>query len=386
MLPDSSPILQTIVDQAACDERQLAALGIGETEADLQAMGLLGVSKAWRRRLAGIGRWVGRVAREEDSSDQRRQGNTPFRGFPPGHRGQSLLGVQFATAASCWVTSISATSAAPEFSDDDERIVRMLTVLAALITANLLWGPRGPHASSRASWTRTERNHLHRRQIGSRHRQPARHGAPWRPLTPEEDVQYVEQIRYSDGRLVPLDELPSTKALQGQNGPQEFSWSAWGRRIPVLSSAAPIRGLEGRLIGVVVIFDDLSTVKELERLREEYAAIIAHDLRNPIQTILLQIQSLMKRADQGELRVPLAAAMGIGHPARRRAQLVDELVDAAAVELKRLTLERQRADISQQATSDLGRIRPSLGSQPTEVTVAGSPFSVELDARQFDQI
>ena len=59
-----------------------------------------------------------------------------------------------------------------------------------------------------------------------------------------------------------------------------------GREVPVLLSVAPVLRRDGQLEGVVVGYEDISILKELQRLREEWASIVTHDLRQPLNVIM----------------------------------------------------------------------------------------------------
>lgn len=56
--------------------------------------------------------------------------------------------------------------------------------------------------------------------------------------------------------------------------------------IPVLSSAAPLYDNSGSLIGAVEIIRDISSLKALEREREDFVSMLTHDLKNPITSIV----------------------------------------------------------------------------------------------------
>ncbi len=60
---------------------------------------------------------------------------------------------------------------------------------------------------------------------------------------------------------------------------------------PVLISTAPVFAPSGAIQGVVLVLQDISTRKELERLREDFAAMVAHDLWTPLQAVLLQVEA-----------------------------------------------------------------------------------------------
>ncbi|HZV82289.1 MAG TPA: response regulator, partial [Geobacteraceae bacterium] len=57
-------------------------------------------------------------------------------------------------------------------------------------------------------------------------------------------------------------------------------------KIPVLASASPLRDSSGALIGSVEIIRDISSLKALEREREDFVSMLSHDLKNPITSIV----------------------------------------------------------------------------------------------------
>lgn len=57
-------------------------------------------------------------------------------------------------------------------------------------------------------------------------------------------------------------------------------------KIPVLSSASPLFDNFGNLLGAVEIIRDISSLKALEREREDFVSMLSHDLKNPITAIV----------------------------------------------------------------------------------------------------
>jgi PAS domain S-box-containing protein len=80
--------------------------------------------------------------------------------------------------------------------------------------------------------------------------------------------QYAERVRFADGAGVPLDKLPVMRAFHGETLIAEEYQAARpdGTRVPVLASAAPLDDAQGRRIGAVAVFQDVS-----ERMRMEEA-------------------------------------------------------------------------------------------------------------------
>lgn len=158
-------------------------------------------------------------------------------------------------------------------------------------------------------------------------------------------------------------------------------WLAYG----YMTATTPlVFGLFGRIIGQSE--DRLSeTFAQIERLREEFAAVVAHDLRNPIQAILLQIQALRRQAQDAEVTVSVATLERLERGAKRLSEMVDDLLDATRIEAARLRLGLRTVSVPEIVSGLIERIRPTLGAHPVEVDVASVPL-VLADPLRLEQI
>lgn len=157
-----------------------------------------------------------------------------------------------------------------------------------------------------------------------------------------------------------------------------------GTVVPVWKRAEPIHDPGGRVVGAVGAIRDLTVVKELERLREQFAAMVAHDLRNPIQTILVQI-ALLRRAGPvpGGYETPLDR---IERCALRLSQMTRDLLDTARIELSKVRLDRRRIRVDAAVRALVEQVRPGLGERPITVEAAGEPGEAWIDPPRFEQI
>jgi light-regulated signal transduction histidine kinase (bacteriophytochrome) len=109
--------------------------------------------------------------------------------------------------------------------------------------------------------------------------------------------------------------------------------------LPVLVSAAPILTATGMLAGAVMVLQDISALKELERRREEWASIVTHDLRQPIGVIALRSSLLLRTSLSDDQR---DAVRQINASAQRLARMASDLMDASLLESHRLHVNTDR--------------------------------------------
>ncbi len=81
------------------------------------------------------------------------------------------------------------------------------------------------------------------------------------------------------------------------------------------------------------------------RVREQVLAIVSHDLRNPLGTILMAADVLAKTGALEDRRGAISAAAGrIQRAAERMRRLIEDLLDFASIETGHLAIQRQPQD------------------------------------------
>jgi signal transduction histidine kinase/CHASE3 domain sensor protein len=124
-----------------------------------------------------------------------------------------------------------------------------------------------------------------------------------------------------------------------------------GRDIPVLANSAPIRDERDAIIGGVIVFQDISEIRNLEQQRDDFLATAAHDLKNPLTVISGLAQILMRRvapledAEEGRIGDGLST---IYRTARNMTQQIGELLDTTQLQMgKTLSLEMQPVNLAE---------------------------------------
>jgi signal transduction histidine kinase len=189
-----------------------------------------------------------------------------------------------------------------------------------------------------------------------------------------------------DGRPIPPEQFPSARALRGETleGAEYLVRTAADTFLPVLGSAVPLLDASGNVQGAVVAVLDISAAKELERLRAEWSSVVAHDLRQPINTIALSVQALLRAGADAKVRD--RHVRSVDAAARRLNRMVGDLMDLSRLEARRLELQRQPTDVPATVRASVERVAQSAPDRRFDVVVHGEIPPVPADADRVAQI
>jgi signal transduction histidine kinase len=198
---------------------------------------------------------------------------------------------------------------------------------------------------------------------------------------------FVAQIVHPDGTPVAFAELARVRALRGEriSSVEMHIIRTDGRAIPVLVSAGPIRDAAGEIAGAVVVFEDITVLKDLERLRDEWTSIIAHDLRQPVSVITGYGGVLAGQI--GDEDTPSKRALThILAAARQLDRMINDLLDVSRIDTRRLTLERQATDLPALVRTVVERAAEITKEHQVQVSIAGEVPEIAVDPGRIEQI
>jgi len=212
-------------------------------------------------------------------------------------------------------------------------------------------------------------------------------GQPLEGPAPMRAHPELHGLRYPDGRPIPVEDLPSWRALRGQvvTGFEMIVTRPDRTPVPISVSASPLRE-GGRIHGAVAYVEDISDRKELDRLREEHLAVVAHDLRNPIQALLLAVGNLMSRQEEGVARASVSQLQAMQRSLDRLSKLIRHLSDAALIGSGRMALDLHPLALPGVIAALVESIRPALGEHPISIQVQGEPPPILGDPLRIEQI
>jgi signal transduction histidine kinase/ActR/RegA family two-component response regulator len=161
----------------------------------------------------------------------------------------------------------------------------------------------------------------------------------------------------------------------------------------LLVSSAPIRDERGELVGAVAVSMDIEDriraeegLKEADRRKDEFLAMLAHELRNPLAPIGSAAALLLRRhAEDAQLR-------GISAVITRQVQhmsgLIDELLDVARVTRGLITLDKVTLDAKRILADALEQARPGIEARghTLQLSQPAQPAWVAGDHKRLVQV
>ena len=128
-----------------------------------------------------------------------------------------------------------------------------------------------------------------------------------------------------------------------------------GTVLDVSVTLSPIRDAQGRIVGASSIARDIgarkaleASLREADRRKDEFLAVLAHELRNPLAPIRTSVSLLQQ--DATSPAVAATAAAVIDRQSRHMARLLDDLLDISRI--TRGKLELRRAPVTLQEVLD----------------------------------
>ncbi len=162
------------------------------------------------------------------------------------------------------------------------------------------------------------------------------------------DYLTAASIRQMDGKVIPAEELAISRALQGEvtRGVEEIIRDArTGRDRYLIVSAAPVRDPSGGMLGAVEVQSDISRVKELDLLKDQFITVAAHEIKTPVTAIKGFAQSMLRSSTPLDQKYR-AALETIVQQSDRIDSLVRDFMEISRMRRGDAVAPRERIDLA----------------------------------------
>jgi len=159
-----------------------------------------------------------------------------------------------------------------------------------------------------------------------------------------------------------------------------------GRRLEVSITVSPIRDLTGRVIGASKIARDVSEQREAQRRKDEFLAILAHELRNPLAPVRYAIAMLGQEGLGAEQRARSYTILE--RQTEHMARLLDDLLDVSRIATGKVDLKKARVELRPLVMNAVDAVRSMMDEKghQLKVTLAPEPMWLDADPVRISQI
>jgi two-component system phosphate regulon sensor histidine kinase PhoR len=185
-------------------------------------------------------------------------------------------------------------------------------------------------------------------------------------------------------RLHELVELVERVETEGQVFDHEL-------KLPELSgrwlrvNAAVISNSAGEREGTILVFHDLTRVKQLERTREDFVANVSHELRTPLSLIKGYVETLLDGA-RNDPEVAERFLKIIERNAERLDLLIQDLLAISALESGRMKLDLQPVNLHSLVEKIFADLESRAKNKNVKLVNELPELSASADAHRLEQV
>ena len=154
----------------------------------------------------------------------------------------------------------------------------------------------------------------------------------------------------------------------------------------VAISSAPQGLREGERRGAIAVFHDMTRLRELEKIRQDFVANVSHELRTPLTTIKGYAETLL----EGALKEDVASqfVQVIDRHADRLAKIVEDLLTLSRIESRGFHLDRKDFPLSELISDAIDSVKELADRKEISLTSSGVPASllVHGDRSHMEQV
>ncbi|HET6878683.1 MAG TPA: ATP-binding protein [Pirellulales bacterium] len=206
-------------------------------------------------------------------------------------------------------------------------------------------------------------------------------------------LRWLETVIHPDDRQRTLDGWNAACADRGEYDLEHRIRRYGGAYRWFKTRGVPIRDESGKIVywfGSCTDIEDgkraEQTLREADRRKDEFLAMLSHELRNPLAPVRCAAQTVWLLCGQ-DANLMRAAGM-IERQVDHMVRLVDDLLDVSRITRGKITLHKERLDLVTVIAGAVEASRPWLDARKQELAVSlpHGPVEVEADSTRLAQV
>lgn len=128
-----------------------------------------------------------------------------------------------------------------------------------------------------------------------------------------------------------------------------------------------------------------NALRAADRRKNDFIAMLGHELRNPIMALRAGLQLLERQSDE-KLKADIQARMEV--QAHHLSRLIEDLLDVARIDQGKISLQRERVSLQSVIESAVDTSRPKIEAGAHDLTVAlpSQPLWLDGDFTRLSQV
>jgi NtrC-family two-component system sensor histidine kinase KinB len=185
-----------------------------------------------------------------------------------------------------------------------------------------------------------------------------------------------------------LDVLESQRTVASEESAAVVPLVVDGAERAFRQRATPMRDAENRLVGAVLLLEDITHLREIDRLKSEFIAGASHELRTPLTSLEMGIHLLLE-APAGDLSAgQLELLTMCREDAMRLDKLVKDLLDLSRIESGKEISQVAPVSVCDLLTEALKPLRQQADGKnlSLQIGAAGELPEVMADRSQIERV
>ena len=150
-------------------------------------------------------------------------------------------------------------------------------------------------------------------------------------------------------------------------------------------NAAALVSIDRRKLGTILVFHDLTRLKQLERTREEFVGNVSHELRTPLSLIKGYVETLLDGA-RNDPAVAERFLKIIERNTQRLDLLIQDLLTISALESGRMKLDLQPVELQTLVEKVFNDLHTKAENKEVTLLNELPEFIARADANRLDQV
>ena len=184
---------------------------------------------------------------------------------------------------------------------------------------------------------------------------------------PKNVGRHIRDIAHDSRIATAVSEtLSSQQPVAGEGAALVLPLAVAGAERAFRLRTTPMRDEEGRLLGAVTLLEDITHLREIDRLKSEFIATASHELRTPLTSVQMSVHLLLEGA------------------AGKLTEKQHEVLDACREDCSRL--EQLMRDLLDLSKIEAGEAAPHLVaiSAGDLITAAGESFRSQVESKDIN--